>query len=99
MIANKPQQPAYFSALLPQDQVFDEDPDENEIPVPSKKIKLKKVIQAHKSTSDEFDENEEQENENEEEEEEVNNGDEIESKHEEPIDNPFLRPVKYPAAP
>ncbi|XP_026805201.1 transcription initiation factor TFIID subunit 8-like [Rhopalosiphum maidis] len=94
LIANKPQQPAYFSALLPQDQVFDEDPDETEIPAPSKKIKFKKEIQI----KEDFDENEEQENENEEEE-EVNNGDETESKPEEPIDNPFLRPVKYPAAP
>lgn len=91
VIANKPQQPAYFSALLPNDQVFDDDPDETEIPVPSKKIKKEVQIK------EDFDENEEQENE--EEEEEVNNGDESDIKVEEPIDNPFLRPVKYPVAP
>lgn len=94
MIANKPQPPAYFSALLPNDQVFDDDPDDTEIPVPNKKIKIKKEVQI----KEDFDENEEQENE--EEEEEVNNGDESEVKIiEEPIDNPFLRPVKYPVAP
>lgn len=90
MIANKPQQPAYISALLPNDQVFDDDIDENEIPIPTKKIKLKKDF----DIKEEFDENEEQENE-----EEINNGDESEIKLEEPIDNPFLRPVKYPAGP
>jgi len=94
VIANKPQQPAYISALLPQDQVFDEDSDETEIPASSKKTKFKKDIHIR----EEFYENEEQENENDDEE-EINNGDETESKPEEPIDNPFLRPVKYPAAP
>lgn len=88
MIANKPQQP-YISALLPNDQVFDDD---TEIPVPSKKMKIKNDIQI----KEDFDENEEQDNE---EEEEINNGDESETKQEEPIDNPFLRPVKYPAGP
>lgn len=90
MIANKPQQP-YISALLPNDQVFDDDPDDTEIPVTSKKIKIKKDVQI----KEEFDESEEQENE----EEEINNGNESEIKQEEPIDNPFLRPVKYPTAP
>jgi len=90
LIANKPQQP-YISALLPNDQVFDDDPDDTEIPVTSKKIKIKKDVQI----KEDFDESEEQENE----EEEVNNGNESELKQEEPIDNPFLRPVKYPTAP
>lgn len=92
MIANKPQQPAYISALLPNDQVFDDDTDENEISIPTKKIKLNKAVEI----KGEFDENEEQENDDEE---EINNGDESEIKLEEPIDNPFLRPVKYPAGP
>lgn len=91
VIANKPQQPAYISALLPNDQVFDDDPDDSELPSPRKKIKIKKEVQI----KEDFDENEEQENE---EDEEINNGDESESKQEEPIDNPFLRPIKFPAA-
>lgn len=92
MIANKPQQPAYLSALLPNDQVFDDDPDDAEMPVrSSKKIKIKKEVQI----KEDFDENEEQEDE----EEEINNLDESDLKQDEPIDNPFLRPVKYPAAP
>lgn len=64
------------------------------MPPPSKKIKLKKDVQI----KEEFDENEEQENENEEEEELVN-CEETDIKQEEPIDNPFLRPVKYPVVP
>lgn len=95
VIANKPQQPAYISALLPNDQVFDDDPDDVEIPVPSKKMKINKVVQI----KEDFDESEEQEQEQENEEEELNNVDEPEVKQEEPIDNPFLRPVKYPAVP
>lgn len=94
VIANKPQQPAYMSALIPSDQVFDEDPDDNELPAPRKKIKIKKKVQI----KEEFDENEELDNE-EEEEEVVNNIEESDIKQEEPIDNPFLRCVKYPAAP
>jgi len=86
LIANKPQQPAYFSALLPIDQVFDDDPDDTDIPPPTKKIKMKKEVRI----KDEFDENED---------EELNNLDESETKQEEPIDNPFLRPVKYPVTP
>lgn len=92
LIANKPQPPAYLSALIPNDQVFDDDPDETELLPPSKKIKIKTEVQV----KEDFDENEEQEND---EDEEVNNGNESETKQEEPIDNPFLRPVKYPAAP
>lgn len=94
MIANQPQQPAYLSALLPSDQVFDDDPDDVEMapPVTSKAVKMKKEVQI----KDDFDENEEQENDDEE---EVVNGDESEIKQEELIDNPFLRPVKYPSVP
>lgn len=90
MIANKPQQP-YISALLPNDQIFDDDPDDTEMPVTSKKIKMKKDV----LIKEDFDENEEQENE----EDEVNIGNESDIKQEEPIDNPFLRPIKYPTAP
>jgi len=90
VIANKPQQP-YISALLPNDQIFDDDPDDTEMPVTSKKIKMKKDV----LIKEDFDENEEQENE----EDEVNIGNESDIKQEEPIDNPFLRPIKYPTAP
>lgn len=48
---------------------------------------MKKEVQI----KEEFEENEEDE--------EINNGDESETKQEETIDNPFLRPVKYPVAP
>lgn len=95
VIANQPQQPAYLSGLLPNDQVFDDDPDDVEMPPPPsiKRIKIKK-----EQNKEEFDDNEDQENE-EEEEEEINNGDDSEIKQDEPIDNPFLRPVKYPSTP
>lgn len=88
VIANKPQQPAYLSALIPNDQVFDDDIDD-EMSIARKKIEIKKKVQI----KEEFDENEEED------EEVVNNIDESDVKQEEPIDNPFLRSVKYPVAP
>jgi len=92
VIANNPPQQPYISALLPNDQVFDDDPDDTEIPTTSNKINIKTEVQ----NKEDLDENEEQENE---EEEEINNSNESETKQEEPIDNPFLRPIKYPTAP
>ncbi|XP_050523926.1 transcription initiation factor TFIID subunit 8-like isoform X2 [Daktulosphaira vitifoliae] len=88
LIANKPVQPAYLSALLPSDQVFDDESDDSEILRNNKDIKIKKDVKI----KEDFDENDDQENE----EDEENNIDESEIKQEEPIDNPFLRPVKYP---
>ncbi|XP_050424056.1 transcription initiation factor TFIID subunit 8-like isoform X2 [Adelges cooleyi] len=90
LIANKPQQPAYLSALLPSDQVFDEDLDEDNDIIPRTNKEVKVTIKKEVKIKEEFDENDYQENE------EENNIDESEVKQEELIDNPFLRPVKYP---
>ncbi|XP_039303796.1 transcription initiation factor TFIID subunit 8 [Solenopsis invicta] len=81
LISCKPQFPSYISALLPQDQIFEPDPD---FQFDSNPVKKKKEQQ-----SEETEENNQTQNENMEQ-----NGETI--TQQDVIDNPYLRPGKIP---
>lgn len=85
MIACKPQFPSYLSALLPQDQIFESEPEFNFDPTPVKKRKEQKAnadakedIGAAKTNGETTEQSEEV------------------STQQDVIDNPYLRPGKIP---
>ncbi|XP_051173655.1 transcription initiation factor TFIID subunit 8-like [Leptopilina boulardi] len=80
LIACKPQHPSYLTALLPTDQVFDQETEEQFEPKPVKRKKpeKKEVEEEIKAKIDPVDQNEET------------------TTQQDTIDNPYLRPVQIP---
>ncbi|XP_034939039.1 transcription initiation factor TFIID subunit 8 [Chelonus insularis] len=85
LIACKPQFPSYLMALLPQDQIFEPEPEYNFEPSPGKKRKDQKIKEEIKD-----------ENGNSNKPAEISEMNEEVSTQQDVIDNPYLRPGKIP---
>lgn len=83
VIACKPQFPSYLSALLPQDQIFDSDPEFQFEQTPPKKKKSEKVEETTEEKKKALEKAELERNEE-------------SSSQQDTIDNPYLRPGKVP---